>query len=83
VKPLTTDERLLVNKAFWAVLIRRFPFDAYWIDSIRQVSVRRVAGRRNLAPPNGAVHFGRYDGATNWPDFIADLESTLNHREAA
>ena len=83
MKPLTTGERLLANKAFWGVLVRRNSFDAYWIDSLRQISVRRVAAHRSLAPVNGAIHFGRYDGATSWDDFIADLEATLAHRVAA
>lgn len=61
--------------------MRCHPFDAYWVDSTRSVSVRKVAGRRNLPVIPGAVHFGRYDASTRYADFIADLEDTLHRME--
>lgn len=77
MNPLRFGERAEIYRAFTGAVARRRVFDAYWVESHRMVCMRTVAGRRRLLPPAGGVHFGRYDAATEWHTFLADLFSTM------
>ena len=80
MKPLTTGERWLVNKAYHSVMVRKQVFDAFWDDRERSLRVRKVVGRRMLPVPAHCVHIGRYDPTLTWPQLIGDLEDTLKTR---
>ena len=78
MKSLTTGERLLANKAYHSVMMRPAQvWDAFWDDRLRMLRVRKVAGRRDLPPPVGAIHVGRYDASSTWEQVIDDLNATI------
>ena len=82
MKPLTSGERWLVNKAFHSVAMRpQQVYDAYWDDRFRMLRVRKVCGRRDLKLPADVVHVGRYDASATWEQIIEDLNDTLKTGE--
>lgn len=77
MKPLTSDERSTVNRAYHAFAFRGGVHDLYWVDSHRMPCVRKVAGRRRLLPPAGGIHVGRYDGSHSFKRIIEDLLAVM------
>lgn len=77
MKPLTSEERGAVNRAYHGFVCRGGVHDLYWVDSHRMPCVRKVDGRRRLLQPAGAIHVGRYDEGHCWAQVLADLLDTM------